>query len=101
MAYQVIVKKRFTNKVQKVLAYLEKEWSQKVASEFLQKIDRRILLLTEQPFLGAPSARINEIRGLLITRHNRMYYKIKGNKVIILNMYDTRMNPKSNPYKVI
>lgn len=39
MAYEVVVKKRFTNKVQKVLEYLEKQWSQKVAADFLLKID--------------------------------------------------------------
>lgn len=99
MAFQIIVKKRFTSKVTKVLAYLEKEWSQKVASEFLLKIDRRIELLAKQPYVGAPSAKVKDVRGLLITRHNRLYYKIKGEKVIILNMYDTRMNPKRNPYK--
>ncbi len=98
MAYQIIVKKRFTNKVQKVLVYLEKEWSHKVATEFLLKIDRRIELLTKQPFVGSLSSKIKDVRGLLITRHNRMYYKIKDDKVIILNMYDTRMNPKKNPY---
>ena len=85
MAYEIIVKKRFTNKVQKVLAYLEKEWSKKVAAEFLLKIDRRIDLLSRQPFAGAPSIKIKDVRGLLITRYNKMY--------------DTRMNPKKNPYK--
>lgn len=98
MAFKVIVKKRFTNKVQKVLGYLEKEWSQKVAAEFLLKIDRRIELLVKQPEIGKPSVKIKDVRGLLITRHNRLYYKIKGNKIIILTMYDTRMNPKKNPY---
>ena len=58
MAYEIIVKKRFTNKVQKVLAYLEKEWSKKVAAEFLLKIDRRIDLLSRQPFAGAPSIKL-------------------------------------------
>jgi hypothetical protein len=53
MAYQIVVKKRFTNKVHKILTYLEKEWSYKIAEEFL---------------------------------------------LIILNIYDTRMNPKKNPY---
>ena len=99
MAYKIIVKKRFTNKVQKVLAYLEKEWSKKLAGEFLLKIDRRIDLLSKQPFAGAASAKVKDIRGLLITRHNKMYFKVKGKMVIILNMYDTRMNPKKNPYK--
>ena len=98
MAYQIIVKKRFTNRVQKVLTYLEKEWSHKVAVEFLLKIDRRIDLLARQPHVGVLSSKVKNIRGLLITRHNRLYYKIKGNKVIILNMYDTRINPKKNPY---
>lgn len=99
MAYEIVIKKRFTNKVQKVLVYLENEWSHKAAVDFLTKIDRRIDLLTKQPHIGAPSAKIKDVRGLLITRHNKMYYKISGNKVIILNMYDTRMNPKRNPYK--
>lgn len=47
MAYQIIVKKRFTNKVQNVLTYLQKEWSHKVAIEFLIKIDRRIEMLNK------------------------------------------------------
>lgn len=98
MAYQIIVKKRFTNKVQKVLAYLEKEWSHKVAADFLIKIDRRFALLTKQPTIGKPSSKIKKIRGLLITRHNKLYYTIEDDKVIILNMYDTRMSLKKNPY---
>ncbi len=98
MAYQIVIKKRFTKKVLKVLGYLEKEWSAKVAAEFLIKIDRRIELLKKQPYAGSPSEKIKDVRGLLITRHNRLYYKIKNEHVIILNMYDTRMNPKKNPY---
>ncbi len=98
MAYQIIIKKRFTNKIQKTLAYLEKEWSHKVAEDFLHKIDRRIDLLTKQPHAGKLSAKVKDIRGLLVTRHNRLYYKIKGDQVIILNMYDTRINPKKNPF---
>jgi plasmid stabilization system protein ParE len=98
MAYKVIVKKRFTNKVQKVLTYLEKEWSNKIAAMLLVKVDRRIDLLSKQPYAGAASTKIKNVRGLLITRHNKMYYKIKGKIVVILNMYDTRVNPKKNPY---
>ena len=98
MAYEVVVKKRFTNKVQKVLEYLEKQWSQKVAADFLLKIDRRIELLTKHPHFGAPSTKLKDLRGLLITRHNRMYYKIAGNKIIVLNMYDTRMDSSKTQY---
>lgn len=98
MAYEIILKKRFTNKLVKVLAYLEDEWSQQVAANFLKKIDYRLRQLSGQPFTGVPSEKIKYVRVVLITRHNRLYYKIKGKKVIILNMYDTRMNPKKKKY---
>lgn len=98
MAYRIIVKKRFTNRVEKVLAYLEKEWSHQVAVEFLIKIDRRLALLSRQPYVGVLSSKIKDVRGLLITRYNRLYYKIRDDQVIILNMYDTRINPGKNPY---
>lgn len=98
MAYEVIIKKRFAGKVVKVLMYLEKEWSKQVAATFLTKIDRRIELLKKQPHIGAASTKVKGVRGILITRHNKMYYKVVGNKVVILNMYDTRMNPKKIPY---
>jgi hypothetical protein len=65
---------------------------------FFLKLTVVLSYLPKQPQVGAPSSKIKDIRGLLITRHNRMYYKIKEDKVIILNMYDTRMNPKKNPY---
>lgn len=98
MAYEIIIKKRFANKLKKVLAYLEREWPQKVAADFLKKIDHRFQQLSQQPFLGAPSQKVKDVRGILVTRHNRLFYKVKGEKIVILNMYDTRMNPKKKRY---
>ena len=48
-------KKRFNNKLIKLLNYLENEWGQKVALEFLDKVDKRIETLKKQPFIGKPS----------------------------------------------
>ena len=98
MAYQIIIKKRFTKSVHKVLSFLQKEWSDKVAGEFLKKLDYRILLLTKQAHIGTRSSKVKDVRGLLITRQNKLYYKIKGNKIIILNMYDTQIDPRKMPY---
>jgi len=72
---------------------------QKTATEFLSKLDTRIHTLKEQPFIGKPSAKKPEIRTILITRHNRLYYKVSNKAIIILNMYDTRRNPQKNPYE--
>lgn len=78
------------NRVTNVLSYLENEWGEKVASNFLDTIDSRIELLKDHPFSGALTRKSKNIRGLHITKHNRLYYKVEGNKIFILNLYDTR-----------
>jgi len=80
MAYTIVVKKRFTNKFSEVLIFLEEKWSLKVANDFQKKTEHRFILLSKQPYIGALSQRIPDVRGVLITRHNKMYYKVKGNK---------------------
>ncbi len=98
MAYKVIYKKRFSNKLIKLLEYLEKEWDDRVATNFLSKLEMRIDTLKEQPFVGKASSKKPGIRAILITKHNKLYYKLSNTKIIIINMYDTRRNPKKNPY---
>jgi len=96
MAYQLIQKKRFKNKLVKLLDYLEIEWGFKVANAFLEKIDSHLELISQQPFVGKPENK--NVRSISITKHNRVYYKVEGNRIKVLNMYDTRMNPKKNRY---
>lgn len=75
MAYKVIYKKRFNSKLIKLLQYLEKEWGQTVAIEFLNKLDRRIETLKQQPLIGKRSQKKPEVRAISITKYNRLYYK--------------------------
>jgi plasmid stabilization system protein ParE len=98
MAHQIIVKKRFTNKIVKVLHYLESQWGKTVANRFLKELDKRLDTLSQQPFIGVPANEPKTVRSILITKHNRLYYRIKGKTIEIVNMYDTRMNPKNNPF---
>lgn len=99
MAYEVIYKIRFRKKVVKLLEYLEMEWGQKVASNFLFKLEGRIERLSKQPQTGIISRKIPTVRSVLITYQNRLFYRIRRNKIEIINMYDTRMDPKRNPYQ--
>lgn len=98
MAFEVVIKKRFINKLVKTLTYLENEWGDKVAEDFLTRVDARISMLKHQPHLGAKSKKAPNIRGLLITKHNLLYYKVDNNKIVILNLYDTRSNPVKNQF---
>lgn len=89
MAYQIVLNKKFLNSLTELLEYLETEWGVKAADDFLNNVDARINTLQNHPFIGA-STKYKNVRGLYITKHNRMYYRVTKNKVTILNLYDTR-----------
>ncbi len=98
MAYKIIVKKRFTNKVVRLLYYLETEWGKTVADRFANKLEKRLDDLSGQPLVAIESEIFKNVRSILITKHNRLYYRIKDTTIEIVNLYDTRMDPKKNIY---
>ena len=96
MAYEIIRKKRFLNKLTQVLAFLEKEWDRNVAIDFLDNIDSKVDTLRQNPYIGASSG-IRNTRSLHVTGHNRIFYKVVKNKVVIINLYDTRKKTYRSP----
>ncbi|MGN6616950.1 MAG: type II toxin-antitoxin system RelE/ParE family toxin [Ilyomonas sp.] len=97
MVYEIIFKKRFINKLNKLCIYLDFEWGNLVTQKFINKLNKRLETLSHQPYIGSTSEVIKNVRGILITKHNKVFYRIWNDKIIILNMYDTRMNPKKRP----
>ena len=96
MVYQITVKKRFQNKLQKLLTYIESEFGLLVAQRFAEQLDKKFVTLQQQPFVGKQSICIRNVRSIHAGKHNRVYYRINGDTIVVLNMYDTRINPKRN-----
>jgi plasmid stabilization system protein ParE len=98
MAYKVIVNKRGAKRLMSIIDYLKENWGETVTDDFFDKVEKMLLLLEDSPFVGAPSNKDPSVRRILITKHNRMYYRVKGNTVFILNFFDTRQHPKKNRF---
>ena len=64
----------------------------KIADEFYVKFEKTIHKISLYPEIGRPSAKRPDIRKKLITKQNCLYYRIKKNSVIVINMLDTRRN---------
>ncbi len=77
MAYKIIFKKRFINKLNKTLLYIEREWGKVVAEKLLNHLDQRLDTLAQQPFIGVSSEKIRGSRSFLLTKHKRIYYRVK------------------------
>lgn len=97
MGYTAVYKKRYLNKLDKLLLYLENDWSLKTANQFLQILDKRIMAIKANPCIGKTTP-FSDIRSILVGKQNRLYYRVLKNEIVILNMIDTRRNPKKNPF---
>lgn len=96
MVYQIIFQKRFKTKLEKTLLYLESEFGLIIAQKFAVLVQRKLSVLQQQPFIGRTSATFPNVKSISASSQNRIYYKIKNDKIIVINMYDTRIKPSRN-----
>ena len=98
MAYQIVYTQKARQTIAAVVDYVESQWSEKVASEFIFKLNRYINMLALGTLDGRVTAKKKDIKTILITKHNRLYYRIKKDIIQIILLWDTRQNPARNPY---
>ncbi|MBK8496533.1 MAG: hypothetical protein IPL50_17205 [Chitinophagaceae bacterium] len=99
MDLQIVAKKRFLNSFQKITSRLNKEWSKKTAEDFNTIVIRKLDLIVSQPYIGKQTA-VKNTRSVVVGKghQNKIYYRVEKSKLVIINMIDTRKNPKKNPF---
>lgn len=98
MAKKIVITKRFRNNVLSVHEYLLKEFSQKTASLFLDRLEKRIDFIAANPTIGKRSSKRKNVRSVLLTPHNQIFYRAEGSLVEILCLFDMRKDPGKKPY---
>jgi len=86
--------KRAAKKYQAIKDYLTIEWGEKVVAAFEQKTIDFLDLIERFPEAGSLEIPEKQIRSFLLTKQIRIFYRIKGDKIILLTFFDTRSNPK-------
>lgn len=94
MARKIVWTKRANSKFNKIIGYLEEEWGHTVTSNFVRKTYDIIDLIADQPELGTLEHQEKMIRGFLLTKHNRLFYRVTDKEIILLNFFDTRSGPR-------
>ena len=77
----------------KVIEYLIGNWNTKVAADFERTIQIKLGVLAKYPSMGMVSQKITDVRSILITKHNRLYYRLKNSVIEVLRILDNRQNP--------
>jgi plasmid stabilization system protein ParE len=98
MAKKITWTSRAIDRYNQVIEYLNKEWGEKVTRNFVQRTYTIIDLISEYPQIGSIEHAEKLIRGFVITKHNRLFYRETKDEIIILNFFDNRQNKKKKKY---
>ena len=98
MAKKIIYNSTFLKESVRIAAWIEDKWSKKEADNFITLLYSRVQRLANTPLAGSP-AKAKNVRKIVITKHNKVYYRVNRNTITILTLFETRLNPKKNSYE--
>ena len=94
MALEIRWTNRADIKLDHIIIYLETEWGKSVVKAFMRKLYDFLGILSEFPGMGAMQFSDKNIRGFSLTKHVSIFYKIEGDQIILLDLFDNRSDPK-------
>jgi len=95
MVREIRLSVRASQKLEKLLTFLESKWSVKVRKDFVLKLDDCLKKIQALPDSFPESEKIKGLRKCVITKQTTIYYKYSASTIDIVTFFDTRQNPKS------
>jgi len=79
--------------LEKLLDYLESEWSVQVKHNFVLKLDKSVLNISKYPNSSPVSKKKKGVYRCVVSKQTSFYYRIKRDKIEVIVFFDNRMNP--------
>ena len=98
MALELYWSKRADKKFDTILEYLLLKWGESITKSFVKEIYDFLDILSEFPEIGTIENKEKGIRGFTVIEQIDHYYKIEGSKIILINFFDNRQNPKKKRF---
>ncbi len=92
MYRQVIWTTRAYSELENVINYLIDTWSESIASEFLDNLEKHTELISEYPEAYPLVHTSRNIHKCVITKHNSLFYQISRDSIHILSLFDARQD---------
>ena len=94
MALKVFLSPTAKLRLEKLLVYLNQEWSEKVKQDFIEKLDIKISQISHYPKSCPESRAFKGLYKCIVTKQTTFYYRIKGSEIEIAALFDTRQDPE-------
>lgn len=79
-------------KLDRLIEFLEEEWSEKIKQEFVIKLDNSIRIIKSQPEAFPESNLRKGLRKCVITKQTTLYYRYNSRKIFLVTLFDTRQD---------
>lgn len=95
---KVIVTASAEADLQKIIEFLEEQWSLEITIQFINRYYQKLDLIESMPGVGFLSQKSPRVRKVKTNKYNVICYEIDSTEITILRILDTRSNPDENPY---
>ncbi|HKK81091.1 MAG TPA: type II toxin-antitoxin system RelE/ParE family toxin [Prolixibacteraceae bacterium] len=90
---KLILSKRASNRLDKLLEYLEQEWSLKVKEDFIKKLDKSLNQIQKFPDSCPNTDFVKGLHMLVVTKQTSLFYRFDSKTIKVVTIIDNRMNP--------
>ena len=94
MIRKIKLSRRASNKLDKLLQYLETEWSIKVKTEFIKKLDKSLSMIQDNPEYFPKSEEVKGLHRCIITKQTTIFYKYDSKYIYVVALFDNRQDPE-------
>ncbi len=82
-------------KIEKLLEYLELEWSKKSRDKYLNTLLKSFDQISRNPKSCPESIEFPNLYKRVVTKQSSYFYRIVGERIEIIDLIDNRQNPDS------
>ncbi|MBE9467893.1 MAG: type II toxin-antitoxin system RelE/ParE family toxin [Bacteroidetes bacterium] len=90
---RIVLSRRSSNKLSKLLEYLENEWSLKARNDFLKRLNKSLSQIQNFPESSSETDYVKGLRMLVITKQTSIFYRFNSKTITVVTLFDNRMNP--------
>ncbi|GAB3516401.1 type II toxin-antitoxin system RelE/ParE family toxin [Emticicia fontis] len=95
---EVVITDIATEDIENVSRFLQNNYSNKVKLDFLVRLSEKLLLIERMPFMYPVSFNNPRVRRCVIHKNVVCFYEVDDEKIYILSITDTRIDPKSSRF---
>jgi len=99
MSKQIVWSPLSENDFPNILDYLNKNWGEKVAFQFIELTESFLTQISINPRQFPVIYKKKKVRKCVLTKHNTLYYRDSKTHIDILRIYDTRQDPDILTFK--